>query len=69
MPKKNSTMDRTTEVVAWLEDQCAMPFQRGPKCGFMMAGTFATKGERSWPMPLPICSSCDPVVGQFVAAA
>jgi hypothetical protein len=75
MPKKTSRIDRTTEqvVIAWLNAQCGMPPQRCPKCGSTMTDNFVTfflpEREKSWTMPLPVCRNCNPVVGQFVAAA
>jgi hypothetical protein len=60
-------------VEGWLNALTGMPPQICLHCGRPMTQKFATfflaENDKSWTMPLPICASCDPAVGQILAVA
>jgi hypothetical protein len=75
MAKKASKSDLTTIqiVEGWLNALCAVPPEPCSKCGSLMVHKCATfflpEGEKSWTIPLPICSNCEPSFERTIAAA
>ena len=71
---KNASNDSASmrEVEVLLDALCGKPPKPCPKCGRPMthrsAILFSSEGKKSWTIPLPICSHCDPA-GQKLAVA